>query len=528
MLTAFRRDGRALLSAPIHPVLTAAFFVLFLFAENAEQQVTLDPLWQPLLVCLAGAAVVLLVLAAALRDWQRGALLATWLLALFFAFGHVYNLVGAVFETRKLMAVPWVVLAIAGAAAIVLARRIRGGEWVRPANQFLNVAVLLLVAFNGFRVASYAQAAATAAATVAPPEHVEVSPPATLPDVYYIILDRYAGPATLRNVYGFDNEPFLQELEKRGFSVARDAWANYFKTALSVYSSLSMEPITKARLGETDPPYNFTRIFAALRGHLTVPSTFKAMGYHYIHLGNYWEPTAHNVDADVTLRYQAESEFGAALFATSFLSAVAPPPAGAGGDEGETSSSHELAANTTLYTFDQLAAAADRPGPNYVFAHILLPHPPYVFDANGNQISDEQRRGKNEKQKYVDQVQFANTKVLAAIDRLLADPTDPVIVLQADEGPWPRRFSVREGNFQWLRATDGEIAQKFGILNAIHLPDGIDPGQYGFTDHTSPVNEFRVVFDAVFGAHLPMLPDMTYLSPNYRRMYDFVEYPPRP
>ena len=60
----------------------------------------------------------------------------------------------------------------------------------------------------------------------------------------------------------------------------------------------------------------------------------------------------------------------------------------------------------------------------------------------------------------------------------------------------------------------------------VHIA-GIDPRDYGFDDHTSPVNEFRIVFDAVFGADLPMLPNMTYLSPDYVHMYDFVPYPPR-
>ena len=51
----------------------------------------------------------------------------------------------------------------------------------------------------------------------------------------------------------------------------------------------------------------------------------------------------------------------------------------------------------------------------------------------------------------------------------------------------------------------------------------------GFNDDTSPVNEFRVVFDAYFDADLPLLPDETYLSPDYARMWDFVRVSaPRP
>ena len=99
---------------------------------------------------------------------------------------------------------------------------------------------------------------------------------------------------------------------------------------------------------------------------------------------------------------------------------------------------------------------------------------------------------------------------------------DPIIILQADEGPWPRTRSQK--NFQWLEASPEEIQQKFGILNAVRLP-GVDPSAFGFNDRTSPVNEFRIVFNAYFDADLPLLPDVTYLSPDYDNMYDFVEYP---
>jgi hypothetical protein len=53
----------------------------------------------------------------------------------------------------------------------------------------------------------------------------------------------------------------------------------------------------------------------------------------------------------------------------------------------------------------------------------------------------------------------------------------------------------------------------------------VDPAEHGFTDDTSPVNEFRIVFNAVFDADLPLLPDTTYLSPDYAHVYDFVPYP---
>src|SRR6188508_1992283 len=71
MLTARRRDGHAgrkraggdWTSIPFHPFLVAAYPIVFLFAANADEQVTLDPLWMPLALALGATAVVLVALA---------------------------------------------------------------------------------------------------------------------------------------------------------------------------------------------------------------------------------------------------------------------------------------------------------------------------------------------------------------------------------------------------------------------------------------------------------------------------------
>ncbi|HET6745482.1 MAG TPA: hypothetical protein VFH90_06485 [Candidatus Limnocylindria bacterium] len=521
MLTALRSRSLDWSSAPLHPLLVAAYPVLFLFAENAEQQVTLAPLWLPLMVCLAGGVGATLVLSLALRDWQRGGLLASLLLTLFFSFGHVWNLVEGALGQRWLLGAIWLAVALVGGLVIW-----RGGRWVAATGRFLNVAALLLVAFNLVRVANYASVAAAAGETVAPPDDVQLTAPDQPPDIYYIILDRYANVETLRDQYDFDNEPFMRELEERGFAVARNAWANYFKTALSLYSSLSMKHIDPEELGVTDPPHDFKSIFAALRDHLAVPVALKSIGYDYIHLGSWWEPTATNIDADISLRFEESSEFSGALFSTTLLSLFSPPAETGGDDDGETITRRDQARGMTLFAFDRLEESAGRGGPTFVFAHILLPHPPYIFNADGSVLAADVAKGRNDRVNYVEHVRFANARVLEAIDALLrGSGSDPIIILQADEGPWPRAFSRQQGKYQWLDAPPEDIQRKFGILNAIHLPDGIDPADFGFTDGTSPVNEFRIVFNAIFDADMPLLPDVTYLSPDYARMYDFVPYP---
>ena len=116
---------------------------------------------------------------------------------------------------------------------------------------------------------------------------------------------------------------------------------------------------------------------------------------------------------------------------------------------------------------------AERPGPTFSIRAHPAPHPPYIFNADGSFLDATPPSTGPERINYVEQLQYTNRRVLQAIDRLMAhdpDEPDPIIILQADEGPFPAAFSANERGFQWLDASPREIQQKFGILNAVRLP----------------------------------------------------------
>ena len=513
---------------PLHPLLLAAFPVLFLFAENAVQQVTLDPLWPPLGVALVAAAAATVLAAGLFRDWLRGGLLSSALVVLFFSFGHAWNLARDTLglADRTPLAVAYGVVGAVALLLLLLAGR--GRAWVAAATRGVNFVAVLLFGFNLLRVGQFAIGAtpplpAGAAGTI--PIATEASRIERRPDIYYIILDRYSSAETLDQIYGFDNEPFLRELEQRGFTIARDSWANYLKTALSLTSSLSMEPLDGEAL-KSSGSVSFEPLHRALRERLAVPATLKSLGYEYIHIANTWEPTATNVDADRVLRWSEGSQFSSAVLSTTAWSLTEPwiEPAEPE-DPGEGVGPPEILREHTLFQFDRLAESASRPGPTFVFAHFLLPHSPWRFNADGSFPTPEQvaRRSRNES--YLEHVRYTNTRVLEVLDRLLAVPRgeEPVIILQADEGEFPVEYARSQVDFDWLRARPDQIQQKYGILNAFRLP-GVDPRAVGVHDRITPVNAFRIVFNAYFDARLPLLPDITYLSPDYRRMFDFVPY----
>ncbi len=503
-------------AVPLHPLLAAAYPVIFLFTANAVEQVTFASLWLPLLVAVGVAAAVLVVLGLLTRDWLRSGLVTTVLVIGFFGYGHAWNAFAEALDTQWPVIIGWVLLIVAGLVFAISARP----RQVRSATVILNVVTAALLAFNAWSMTT------TMVAVGASPEPgdgatmLDLAPPDPddLPDVYYIIVDRYAGPTTLRDSFGFDNEPFLTALEERGFDVARHSHANYIKTPLSVVSSLDMEYLDPEPLkAEANDGSDRGPIHRRLGERRVVPAALKELGYSYIQVGNWWTPTQDNVDADRSFVYTGQDEFLGVLLQTTAIRALSDPNA-APEDPWDWP---EMLANNN-YALDRLEEIPSLPGPKYVFAHLVTTHPPYVHDSDGSLNTRQEVRERGRVESYVRQLQYANTRLLRIIDRIVASDPDAVIMIQADEGPFPARYDADDWNFRWRNATDEEIEHKFGILYAMRVP-GADLADAGFHDDITPVNAFRVIFNARFGTELPLLPDRVYAHTDLRHFYDFLD-----
>ena len=71
---------------------------------------------------------------------------------------------------------------------------------------------------------------------------------------------------------------------------------------------------------------------------------------------------------------------------------------------------------------------------------------------------------------------------------------------------------------RWHELPDEQLRIKTAILNAYYFPDE----QYEqLGDEITPVNSFRVLFNALFETDFEILPDRTYVSPDDRHLYEF-------
>jgi hypothetical protein len=508
----------------IHPLLLATFPVLYLFQLNLEEGVTLADVLPSLAVVVGATAVLLVLTRLVLRDWRKAGILSSILALLVLSFGHVARAFKELLDDPRGDSEPYL-LAVWGALAVAaLVITLRADRRLPEITKALNVIAAALVLINLVPILTGGNGSAAAGddkedetrRRAVANANVDPGTAARLPDIYYLIFDRYADEEILRERFGYDNSPFLSWLEDRGFRLPRQSTVNYARTGHSLASSLNMRYLDGlARRGGETAGVGF--VYRRLRGFLAA-RLLKSLGYRYVHMGSWFGPTRDDPLADDEHQFKSLTEFATVLYKTTAIWAI----------DKRLGVLDRLNPRQTEWArrqwqFDTLARIGEQPGPKFVFGHLLTPHPPYVTDREGDFVSREQEAKWSLERKYIEQVLYTNEEIKELVTHLLAVPENerPIIVLQADEGPQPPRF---EGVFDWTTATLAELEMKFKLFTALYLP-GLPESEarrHIYPTFT-PVNTFRLIFNLYLGGHFRLLPDRNYIFRDIKHPLDFIE-----
>lgn len=492
----------------LHPFLFAAAPVLFLYAFNIDQVVPGDVIL-PLVLSVAVAAALYLTLRLTLGNSREAGLLVTLALVLFFSYGHVVSLLrdAGLTESPAL----WLpVFAAVLALGAFLAIRYR--DRLKTATSLLNVAAAALVAMSLFNIGQHALRSKPELPRpdIALKEGAGRIPDDELPDIYYIIVDGYGSRDALSEFYGFDNSAFLEFLNGRGFYVPEATHGNYFETFLSLSASLNMEYLQFLEK-DPGPDSNDRSIPYRMIQDNTVSRFLGDSGYRTVFFASGWSGTSHSHKADLTIagHHAFDNEFYNTLLRTTAFRPLVR--------------NWLFTREGVLSTFEELPRVAERfEEPCFVFAHVVPPHHPFRFAADGG--TPVVRGGtEGEKEAYTGQVRFVNGKLEELVDALLAqDGKKPVIIIQGDHGPsYAGNPASREVSPGVREPLEEYLRERSGILNAYYLPaaGGETAGLY---DSISPANSFREVFNLYLGTDMERLPDRCYYS-TYSRPFDFID-----
>lgn len=491
-----RKFAPNIFSIPWYPFILGIYPPIALFASNVSQ-VDFGVIFRPLVISMAGSALLFFLIWLLIRDVSRAAFLSATLTLLFFIYGHLYNYVeditvwGVPVGRHRVLLIFYVFLII---LSIIFA--LRKGINFSAQNSSVNAIAIVLLIFPIYTIISYRFSVDKAAGSVQQAAStLEVKSGQSLPDVYYIILDSYTRSDVLSNVYGYDNSAFINDLENMGFYVADCSTSNYMWTHLSISSTLNMQYL------QDIPAYDLAEdkdiLTEELIKHSLVRNTFEGLGYKTVAFATGF-PFNEISDADLYLQppYLMESirEFDALLVETTLLRVFQ--------DFGLiriNQTATALYRDRTLFALSQFDDLARLGGPKFVYIHIIPPHPPFVFGPNGEVVmprdflsTEGQYTNDKYDKGYIDQVNFISKQITVSLQQLLSESSiPPIIIVQGDHGPW-----LQEGE------------NRISILNAYYLPKHTE----GIYPEISPVNSFRVIFNKYFQADYALLGDVSYAS----------------
>lgn len=500
-----QQDQRKPFSWPLYPILAALFPVLAVFSSNTSL-VPAGDILRPLAAAALGSLMFVLAASALWRNWERGAASACAASVWFWLYAPVSRFLAPHMTPG---AVPYVFAAI----GLLLAA---AAGWLKPPTKALNTLALFVVGFSAASAAwqtfSPAEPRVKAASSLLQP-----APPGPRPDVFHIIADGFGSEQGIRHAFGLDMGWFTEELEKRGFQVAPDARTNFIQTELSVPSALNLDYIQNL-LPTVPKTSNDRRPLKLITESPRVEELLGSLGYRMLGVGSGFDAVSFG-PKDIL----HDNIFDVTLFESTLL-AMTPLDR----QDEFRHSMFDQKRESVLRALETTAMLGRRTAtPRLIVAHVLSPHPPFVFGAGGEQIRPKGGFGywdasdyithvgtaEDYKQGYSGQVVHTARLLLETIDEILAagKGRPPIIILQGDHGPKSRLLQAD------LAKTD--IHEAFPILYAVHAPKDV-PLQV--EPDATPVNTYRKVLRGLGVQGFPDLPNQSWFSP-FPRPFEFTE-----
>lgn len=272
-------------------------------------------------------------------------------------------------------------------------------------------------------------------------------------DVLVLVVDGYPMRRVASDMFGHDTTTLAASLEAHGFMAPEVSWSHNTFTGLSIPGMLSLDQVA-------DPDAhtewrNQRDNYAMSRGDNRAVQIFQSGGYRYTHIESGWngdvcrasDVCRHNGPFDEATWKMLEHSLFIGLMEEHWGSQNAM----------NTSTSVRHLLDSTVFDDDRL---------DFVYAHMMLPHPPEVVDPTCDVLPSSSRGSSALHIRH----QFAcvDSMLTGIVESL---PEDVLVLIAADHGTATRGQLFKHGD-EW---EDEDIAERMGALLAYRLPAQCDP-----------------------------------------------------
>jgi len=480
-----------------HPVFLVVFFILLRYNDNQDELLFSDLIYVFSIILSVIIFIVLsltIILKISKKNLTKPILASSYSVVLFFLYIPLHNVlyefqINSFIIGRHSILLPIVIIF----ALMTIYFFLKSKYDYKKLLSISYAIVLILIFFNISEILFYTDIYPYSENTNLIQDFLITENP---PDVYYILLDEHSGTKALETYFNYDNSNFDKSLKEMGFFIPNISFSNYSPTRMSIPAILNMDYID---IEKNLSLKEYEIILERMIGDNAVTKIFEKNNYDVIYFYN-------------ELNMQLNSNSGIELCNNSignhqFFSFILDnTPIVVFKNTLDTGNNREHAENRlcVLESIPHLDDITSKP--KFVYAHVLAPHPPFVFESDGT-IYDRDVSTTPETKAYLDQLEFIDYKVLETVKLLLEKDPKPIIVIQSDHG---YRADPIEDNFE-------SLDQSFSNFSAFYFPN------IELTDDSiyTTVNTFRILLNENFGTDYELLENRIYQPYNYDQAADY-------
>jgi hypothetical protein len=451
----------------IFPFLLAFFPSWILILKNYDELIFQDILIS--LAIIAVSVIVWIVITKIIKNGNKAALITGVGVGFFFYFGYVQDALDGIMifnipiNKTSVLVIVSIIIFVLSTTYFVKSRK-NFESAIKIAN-VITITLVLVVAIQFVIPDAYAEK----------------------PNVYHIILDEYTDNEILLKKFNYDNKKFLEFLNKNGFYIPNKSFSTFGSTPGELELILNMD--YPREIGWVSDSYQ------ALNNN-KVMSVFSDQNYSIIETNSMmrWKNFS---DVDTKLCYDTNfinSEFLDQVLRKSIIRYFLEQH------------HNDTRRDTVRCTFNELSEIASQSsGPKYIFSHIYVPHPPFLFGPNGENVIPDHReisglQSWENPQGYINQLIYATNQVSIVVKNIVKNDPTAVIILQGDTG-------TLTGTDTFM-TTMKDVYQAHSILYAVRIPD------VNNLEYMVPVNTYRIIFNNYFNMDYEYLEQHSYARQN--------------
>ena len=292
------------------------------------------------------------------------------------------------------------------------------------------------------------------------------------PNFYYILLDEYSSFSSIKKYYDYDNSEFYNFLKDLNFNISTNSHNDSIDTITITTNILNLDYV----ISDEDD-----LLRAEKMKYRENPPMFNIPFENGYEINNYSEIVSWDGEyGNIPDSYN--SIFGD--FTKMVLDNTVLYPLLVAKDE-------IVERKNTLILLDCLEQTYESHESSvFTYAHLNIPHAPFVFDENGNMTNFSKLNDWKDKSCYLGQYIYTTDRIEKIVKNIITNDPDSIIVLQSDHSA--RWTQDQNGN----EIVSNEDARS--VLNAVYYK-----GEQIDIEGLTNVNTMRYIFSHLFGLNLP-------------------------